>query len=113
MLFRSSVNPRVPRGETAQGFYIAGADGTGYGWTQSGDPKRTLEFLRTGLQKFGEKPPKTVTIADNGEKMKYAPDAFRRILWNRIRWRFCCRRFPFRDSELPQKGARLSGHSEL
>jgi len=70
-----SVNPRVPRGETAQGFYIAGADGTGYGWTQSGNAKTTLEFLGTGLQKFREKPPKTVTIADSDEERKLAPNA--------------------------------------
>jgi hypothetical protein len=60
-----SINPRVNNGVTAQGFYVAGADGTGYGFNNNRDPQRVSDFIKTGLEAFSRRPPVQVEIADD------------------------------------------------
>ena len=65
----SSVNPRLARNETAQGFYIAGADGTAYGWYhQFRDPQRVSAFMDGAVAKFRQKPPAKVEVPQQNVK---------------------------------------------
>lgn len=64
-----SVNPRLARNETAQGFYIAGADGTAYGWYhQFRDPQRVSAFMDGAVAKFRQKPPAAVDVPQQNVK---------------------------------------------
>lgn len=58
----SRVNPRIAQRVTAQGFYVAAADGSAYGFNNNRDPERVLDFLQRGLRQFAETPPKKVEI---------------------------------------------------
>jgi hypothetical protein len=66
------ANPRVNSGVTSQGFYVAGADGTSYGFNNNRDPDRVLGFLREGKRHFELNPPKKVTIEEGAIDAPYA-----------------------------------------
>jgi hypothetical protein len=55
---------RSQEGNTTQGFYIAGADGSCYGWMNDRDIPRLRAFLDRGLRQFKERPPQPVAIPD-------------------------------------------------
>lgn len=63
MTMALSVNPQIASGQTAQGHYVAGADGVGYGFNNNRDVERLLQLLKTGQEKYAQKPPAPVTIA--------------------------------------------------
>jgi len=63
----SSVNPRLARGETAQGYYVAGPDGKAYGWYhRQRDPLQVLQFIDGAAAKYrGDPPTKTALPKDS------------------------------------------------
>ncbi|WP_395092589.1 hypothetical protein [Armatimonas sp.] len=65
MQMAQSVNPRILSGQTAQGHYVAGADGAGSGFNNNRDVERLLQLLKTGQEKFAQNPPARVTVAAN------------------------------------------------
>jgi hypothetical protein len=48
--------------DTVQGFFIAGADGTSYGWDNDFRPEGMLQFIDQGLRRFRRNPPRPVTF---------------------------------------------------
>ena len=63
----STVNPRLARGETAQGYYIAGADGKAYGWYhRQRDPEQVLAFVNGAVAKYRQDPPKEAALPAPG-----------------------------------------------
>ena len=44
MTMAQTVNPRILSGQTAQGHYVAGADGVGYGFNNNRDVERLLQL---------------------------------------------------------------------
>lgn len=63
----SRVNPRLARGETAQGYYIAGADGKAYGWYhRRRDPEQVLAFLDEAMRKYRQDPPQGAVLPAPG-----------------------------------------------
>jgi hypothetical protein len=68
----SAINPRVNNGVTAQGFYVAGADGKGYAFNNNRSVDRVMSFMQTGMAKFKQDPPKTVEIASADVEAKFA-----------------------------------------
>lgn len=50
-------------GQTAQGFYILGADGKFYGWINTNYIPEILEFMDSGVSAFRNSPPKHVQIS--------------------------------------------------
>ncbi len=48
-----------------QGIWIAGADGSNYGWINSREPEEFLKFLDQGLEKYKANPPKPVQITQS------------------------------------------------
>lgn len=59
-----SCNPRVKEGLTSQGFYVAGADGTCYGFNNNRTVDRVREFMNAALSSYAGKPPKDVRIGE-------------------------------------------------
>ena len=53
----AKVNARVEQGHTTQGFYVAAADGTAYGFNNNRSVDRVLAFMADGLTKFRANPP--------------------------------------------------------
>lgn len=51
------VNPRGDQGQTTQGFYVIGADGSAYVFNNNRSVDRVLDFMRRGLEEFQTKPP--------------------------------------------------------
>src|SRR5687768_11001757 len=62
MKMAASVNARVNNGNTAQGFYIAGPDGTAYGFNNNRTVERVNWFMDNSLKKLRESPPKATAI---------------------------------------------------
>jgi hypothetical protein len=60
------------QGETTQGMYIAGADGTAYAWKNTPGVSDTVRFMQKGLADFKAKPPAKVEISERAP-LKYAP----------------------------------------
>ena len=56
------VNPRGDKGETTQGFYVIGADGSAYVFNNNRSVERVLDFMLRGLDSFQAKPPARVEI---------------------------------------------------
>lgn len=66
-------NPRIQNDVTSQGLYVAGADGTCYGFiNHRGETQRIHQFLDRCLAEFRQTPPQRVEI---GEKALSAPFA--------------------------------------
>lgn len=72
MEMATSVNSRVKDGVTAQGFYVAGADGKGYGFNNNRTPDRVIDFLQRGMAGFKKDPPAKVEITDDAVNSKFA-----------------------------------------
>ncbi len=58
----ATINPRVEQGNTSQGFYVVGADGSAYGFNNNRSVERVLGFMADGLKKFKASPPGDVLI---------------------------------------------------
>jgi hypothetical protein len=84
----AGVNPRGVSG-TAQGFYVAAADGKGYGFNNNRDPQRVLDFMNRGLTKFQQDPPSKVDISENAVKSQFtrgpAPETSVLQVYSRIK----------------------------
>ena len=52
--------------DTLQGFFVAGADGTSYGWDNDFRPEGMLRFLNRGIKAFHDRLPKQVTTFTGG-----------------------------------------------
>ena len=52
------------QGDTMQGMYIAGADGTAYCWKNTPGISATLRFMDKGLEGFKARPPARIEIAE-------------------------------------------------
>src|SRR5437870_2693347 len=80
---------RKQEGNTVQGFYIAGADGTAYGWLNDRDVPEVNTFMDRALAKFRARPPKAAEIpaAERGAASGVTPDASTSIVrvFTRIR----------------------------
>jgi hypothetical protein len=62
--------------DTVQGFFIAGSDGTSYGWDNDFRPEGMLQFIEQGLRRFRRNPPRPVTIAHSGlESQRATPSS--------------------------------------
>ena len=56
------VNPRGDQGQTTQGFYVIGADGSAYVFNNNRSVERVLDFMGRGLEGFHAKPPARIEI---------------------------------------------------
>jgi len=56
------VNPRGDQGQTTQGFYVIGADGSAYVFNNNRSVERVLDFMRRGIEGFQAKPPAVTQI---------------------------------------------------
>jgi hypothetical protein len=52
--------------DTVQGFFIAGADGTSYGWDNDFRPEGMLQFVEQGLRRFRNHQPRRVKVPASG-----------------------------------------------
>lgn len=77
------------QGETRQGMYIAGADGTAYGWKNTPGISDTLRFMDRGLKEFERKPPGKIEIAQKeiDQPFAKAPKPFTSVIavYSRVR----------------------------
>jgi hypothetical protein len=55
-----------------QGFYIAGADGTSYGWNNDHDPDNVEKYMDRGLAAFRAHPPKATVVSDDERRAAFA-----------------------------------------
>lgn len=60
MAIASANLERVTRGQTAQGFWVIGPDGTFYGYNNNRSKERVEQMLDRALAKFRQSPPKLV-----------------------------------------------------
>lgn len=67
------------QGETTQGMYIAGADGTAYAWKNTPGVSDTIRFMQKGIADFKAKPPQKVEISEPPPQ-KFAPRATTSVL---------------------------------
>ena len=51
-------------GDTAQGFYVIGADGKLYGWNNAHYTPETLKFIDTALEAFRRDPPVPIHLTE-------------------------------------------------
>ena len=58
----SELRRQRRRDDTVQGMFIAGADGTSYGWRNDKNPREISDFMDEALERFRRRPPKRVTI---------------------------------------------------
>lgn len=65
----SKINSRVKEGQTSQGFYVVGADGSAYVFNNNRGVERVLEAMARGEKGWKENPPEKVEIA----AMEYQP----------------------------------------
>lgn len=72
MEMAQKANPRDLKSVTAQGFYVAGADGKGYAFNNNRDPQRVLGFIQKGLAGFRKDPPAKVDIAEDEVNAQYS-----------------------------------------
>ena len=84
----AQTNCRV-QGNTTQGMYIAGADGTAYCWKNTPGISDTLRFMDKGLIVFKKHPPQKVEInkADVDKPFSTAPKPFTSVIavYSRVR----------------------------
>ena len=77
------------QGDTAQGMYVAAADGTAYCWKNTPGISTTLRFMDRGLAAFRASPPKPVQIKDEQLKEEFTrspkPDSSVIQIFSRIR----------------------------
>lgn len=62
MKMAATVNERVTKGVTAQGFYVAAAGGKGYGFNNNRTVERVNWFMDNALKKMKADPPQVVEI---------------------------------------------------
>ena len=72
MEMAAKANPRDLKTTTAQGFYVAGADGKGYAFNNNRAPERVLDFIQRGMAAFKKDPPVAVDISDEMVNSKYS-----------------------------------------
>jgi hypothetical protein len=60
------------QGETAQGMYVAGADGTAYAWKNTPGISATIRFLEKGIADYTARPPAQVELSEPAPS-KYLP----------------------------------------
>lgn len=76
------VNPRIKNDITAQGFYVAAADGTAYAFSNNRKPEMALGMLNKGVSQFKQSPPPAVTISNDEKNSTFTrpPDGSTSIL---------------------------------
>jgi hypothetical protein len=80
------VNPRTDQGETTQGFYVIGADGSAYVFNNNRSVERVLDFMRRGHEGFQAKPPVETQIPMNQSvQLKPPPGTTVLRLYSRIK----------------------------
>lgn len=67
------VNPRVKDNVTAQGFYVAGPDGTPYGFNNNRSVERVSRLMDNALKDWRAKPPRPIEIGAEELATPYAP----------------------------------------
>lgn len=69
------VKPDVTKGITAQGFYVAGADGKAYGFNNNRTVDRVLGLMDKGLREFKQDPPASIELnsSDLSSSFQRAP----------------------------------------
>lgn len=60
----AEINSRPAQGQTSQGFYVLGADGSGYAFNNNRSVERVLGFLDRGMSGFVAKPPKQAEVGE-------------------------------------------------
>jgi hypothetical protein len=89
MKMAATVNDRVRDGTTAQGFYVVGADGSGYGFNNNRDPQRVDRFMSRGIEQFREHPPANTDVPESIRTAPFsrAPDPSTSVIrvFSRIR----------------------------
>lgn len=70
------LKPHDDGGNTAQGFYVVGADGKFYGWMNCHDTTAVSNFIEKGLSSFVSDPPSPVQISQAAltERFSITPD---------------------------------------
>lgn len=82
----TKVNPRGNQGQTTQGFYVIGADGSAYVFNNNRSVERVLDFMRRGFEGFQAKPPVASEIpAAQSVQIKPPPGATVLRLYSRIK----------------------------
>ncbi|MBX3118845.1 MAG: hypothetical protein KF784_07245 [Fimbriimonadaceae bacterium] len=69
----AKVNPRANQGQTTQGFYVIGADGSAYVYNNNRSVERVQDFLQRGLKAFKASPPAKADIPDAPDMQRKAP----------------------------------------
>lgn len=64
MSMAAIANPRVTSGQTAQGFYVIGADGTAYGYNNNRSVERVMSFMAEGLKGYKAAPAYSKGVRD-------------------------------------------------
>lgn len=86
---RLDLNRQMTCTNDPQGMYIAGADGTSYGFTNDHDPPDIRRFMDTGLKRFRLHPPRRVTVTEQEQQASFSihPPAKASVLrvYSRIR----------------------------
>jgi hypothetical protein len=62
MKMAATVNERVTKGITSQGFYVAAPDGKGYGFNNNRSVERVNWFMDNAVKKMKDNPPQIVEI---------------------------------------------------
>lgn len=60
---REQLKPAGDEGNTAQGFFIVGADGKFYGWDNYHKTEHIMRFLDEGLERFHANPPAKIAVS--------------------------------------------------
>ncbi len=71
----ASINGRLKNHVTAQGFYVASADGRGFGFNNNRDPERVLQFIQKGLTAYRQSPPSNAQISAEEVSARYSRGA--------------------------------------
>jgi hypothetical protein len=81
----AKANPRIESGQTAQGFYVMGADGEAFGFNNNRSLERVLGFASKGLEAFAGAPKTKVEIpAPQDFQPKPPPGTFVLRAYSRI-----------------------------
>jgi len=72
MQMANQADWRSQPGNTTQGFYVAAADGTCYGWMNERDLPKLQALMDRGLEQFRAHPPAAVAIPDTDLAARFA-----------------------------------------
>jgi hypothetical protein len=72
MKMAATVNERVTKGITSQGFYVAAPDGKGYGFNNNRSVERVNWFMDNAVKKMKDNPPQVVEIPQSEIEAPFA-----------------------------------------